>query len=317
MINNFFFPVSVGGIMNNNVTILVNSCDLYEDTWYTFFKLLQIQWPKCPYKKVLHTETKEYTCPFFEVKTVKTGKDLSWTARLKKALEQIDTEYVLFFLEDFFLLSEVRVEAFNKALDIIDNNPDIGLIHFTPTEKNMPTPNDDLDNCFYELPIRKRTLRTRVAVSLFRKDYLLKLLYKDENPWQYERESHIRSMFAGYKIIRQDYSLYPPTFHYCLDHDIGIGVTSRKWLKNNKSFFESMGIYDVNYDNLGVFSNESYQKMKDDKANIKIVGFKEWFYVKFKQPIKRKLRHSWLIQDILNFKKYIKYWMYYKFEYKN
>ena len=134
----------------------------------------------------------------------------------------------------------------------------------------------------------------------------MKLLYEDETPWQYERESHIRSMFAGYKIIRQNYSLYPPIFTYCLDHDIGIGVTSRKWLKNNKPFFESLGITDVNYDRLGIMTDDVKEQLKKDQSDIKKIGFKEWFYKKVKHPIKHKIRHSWIIQDILNFKKYIK-----------
>lgn len=297
---------------NNDVTILVNSCDLYEDTWYPFFKLLQIQWPDCPYRIVLNTETKKYNCPFMNVETINSGTDLSWTARLKYALNKIDSEFVLFFLEDFFLLKPVRTEAFNEALNIIKQNKDVGLIHYTPTEKDMPEPKNDLENCFYELPVRKRTLRTRVAVSLFRKDYFLKLLYCDENPWQYERESHIRSMFAGYKIIRQDYSLYPPTFTYCLDHNIGIGVTSRKWLKNNKAFFESMKIFDVNYDTLGIMTDEIKKELQTEKKDIRNVGLKEWIYLKFTHLLKRKLRHSWLIQDIINIKKYIKYKRYYK-----
>ncbi len=291
---------------------MVNSCDLYEDTWYPFFKLLQMQWSDCPYRIVLNTETKKYDCPFMNVETINSGDGLSWTARLRYALNNIDSEFVLFFLEDFFLLKPVKTEAFNKALNIIKQNKDVGLVHFTPTEKEMPQPKNDLEKCFYELPVRKRTLRTRVAVSLFRKDYFLKLLYGDENPWQYERESHIRSMFAGYKIIRQDYSLYPPTFTYCLDHDIGIGVTSRKWLKNNKPFFESMGIFDVNYDRLGIMTCEIKKEMQTEQKDIKKVGLKEWFYLKFKHPLKRKLRHCWLIQDILNIKKYIKYKRYYK-----
>ncbi len=295
-----------------DVTILVNSCDLYEDTWYPFFKLLQKQWPDCPYRIILNTETKQYNCPFLNVETINSGKDLSWTARLRYVLNKIDSEFVLFFLEDFFLLSEVRTESFYKALDIIKNNSDVGLVHFTPVEKDTPAPQNDLDNCFYELPVKKRTLRTRVAISLFRKDYFLKLLYGDENPWQYERESHIRSMFAGYKIIRQNYSLYPPTFHYCLDHSIGIGVTSRKWLKNNKQFFESMGIYDVNYERLGILTDDVLKEMNIEQSKIKNIGFKEWFYKKFKQPIKRKIRHFWLLQDIINIKKYIKYKKYYK-----
>ena len=60
----------------DDITILVNSCDLYEDAWYPFFKLLQIQWKDCPYDVVLHTETKVYDCDFMDVRTICTGKEM-------------------------------------------------------------------------------------------------------------------------------------------------------------------------------------------------------------------------------------------------
>lgn len=299
-------------IKKNDVTILVNSCDLYEDAWYPFFYLLRKHWPACNYNIVLNTETKQYHDDYFDVKTINTGTELSWTARIRYVLNRIETEYILFFLEDFFLITDVRQEAFDKSFEIISNDKDIGLVHFTPSEKIMPVPKYDLDNCFYELPVKKRTLRTRVAVSLFRKDYFLRLLYGDENPWQYERESHIRSMFAGYKIYRQSYELYPPTFTYCLDHDIGIGITSRKWLKNTKSFFESECLYDVNYESLGIMTDDVYEQKEKDNNDIKKVGLRQVLYNKVKHPIMRKVRHVWFLQDFRNRKKYKKWREYYK-----
>ncbi len=302
-------------IKNADITILVNSCDFYEDAWDPFFKLLKIQWPNCPYNIALNTENREYECKFMNVRTIKTGKEVSWTARLRSALYQIDSEYILFFLEDFFLLSEVREESFSKAIEIISSDNKIGLVHFTPSEISMNIPKYDLENCFYELPVRKRTLRTRVAVSLFRKEYFLRLLYKDESPWQYERESHIRSMFAGYKIMRQNYDMYPPTFTYVLDHRCGIGITAKRWLINSKSFFESMGINDINYDKLGVLEDKNELDKKPKKAakeEIGKVGLRQAFYNKVTHPIKLKIRHVWILQDIMNLNKYIKYWNYYR-----
>ena len=182
-----------------DITILVSSCDLYEDAWMPFFKLLKMHWKDCPHPMALITEEKEYDCDFMDVKSIKTGKNISWTERIRYALDQVDTEFVLFFLEDFFLHKDVDVIAFDRALEIIRSQKDVGMIHFTPVEKNMPIiEENNLEEAFYDLPIRKRTLRTRVAVTLFRKEYFLRLLYKDESPWKYERESHIRSMFAGY-----------------------------------------------------------------------------------------------------------------------
>ena len=73
-----------------------------------------------------------------------------------------------------------------------------------------------------------------------------------------------------------------------------------------------MGIYDVNYDGLGIMTDEVKKEMQVKNNDIKNIGFKEWFYKKVTQPIKRKLRHNWLFQDLINIKKYIKWKKYYK-----
>ena len=73
----------------NDITILVNSCDLYEDAWYPFFYLLRKHWPACNYNTVLNTETKQYHDDYFDVKTINTGTELSWTARIRYVLNRI------------------------------------------------------------------------------------------------------------------------------------------------------------------------------------------------------------------------------------
>ena len=56
------------------LAILVNSCDKYEDAWDPFFKLLKIQWPDCPYRIYLNTEFKNYVCDCFDVEVINSGK---------------------------------------------------------------------------------------------------------------------------------------------------------------------------------------------------------------------------------------------------
>ena len=92
----------MGGNINmefkNDVTILVNSCDKYEDAWEPFFRLFHMQWPDCPYKIILNTESKTFLCDYISVETIHTCECNTWTERVKKALSKIDTEFVLFFL---------------------------------------------------------------------------------------------------------------------------------------------------------------------------------------------------------------------------
>ena len=54
----------------NDVTILVNSCDKYEDAWEPFFVLLEKYWIDHPRKILLNSETIEYDGSLKYVKTV-------------------------------------------------------------------------------------------------------------------------------------------------------------------------------------------------------------------------------------------------------
>lgn len=311
--------------MNKSVTILVNSCDKYEDAWEPFFRLLKIQWPECEqYKIILSTETKTYNCDFLDVKTINVSGKMSWSARLKNTLHQIETEYVLFFLEDFFLLEKVRDDIFNKALELIKRDKKIGVINFNKRRYGSVFPETtDYEKCFVEQG-KKVKNRTNVLVSLWRKEYFLRLLYGDENPWEYEKNSNIRSRFAGYKIFTQDYNYSSPAFRYCMNPVDGYGITQGKWLVKNKELFESFGINNVDYCRLGMFEEtityediqkENASRIRDiaeqQKQSLKnerlIIKIKEYMYQQYKKIKKLKIS-----QQFKHYKLCIKYFMYYK-----
>lgn len=305
-------------------TILVNSCDKYEDAWDPFFKLLKIQWPDCPYDMVLSTETKTYHCDCFDVKTINSDPRLSWSARLKYVLNNIETEYVLFFLEDFFLLEKVRVDIFNHALELIKSDPKIGLISFKPRTLDLTFPEEtDFENCIIELD-KRASRRTNIYVGLWRRENFLSLIYGDENPWDYEENANIRSRYAGFRIYMQDHKVSYPAFRYCMDPIDGYGILKGKWLCKNKELFEANGIYGVDYENLGVFESEmTYEKLKSEiqKSSAKkpeeqnepsntqkrSLPFKESLYKLYKK-VKRFFK-----KEKLNYwKTCIKYYFYYK-----
>lgn len=57
--------------LENNCTLLVNSCDSYEDCWNGFFDLLLIQWQDFNMKVVLNTETKTYSHDGLSIETMR------------------------------------------------------------------------------------------------------------------------------------------------------------------------------------------------------------------------------------------------------
>ncbi len=311
--------------MSNNVAILVNSCDKYEDAWEPFFRLLKIQWPRCEnYKIFLGTEEKSYNCDFLQVETINIRGKVSWSERLRKTLEKIDTEYVLFFLEDFFLLEKVRNDIFLKSLELMENDEKIGLITFNKRRYGAEFPETtDYEKCFRPLGARVKN-RTNVLVGLWRREYFLSLIYGDESPWEYEKNSNIRSRFAGYKIYTQDYDFSPAAFRYCMNPEDGYGITQGKWLPENKKLFEDYGIFNVNYDNLGFFEKvityeeiqmESREYREKLKAQQKLLLKNERATVRFKEylyNICKSLRKSAPFQRLEYLRACVKYFIYYK-----
>lgn len=308
----------------SDCTILVNSCDRYEDAWEPFFRLLKIQWPECPYDIVLSTETKKYNCDFLNVKTVNSDRSLSWSSRLKNVLEQIETEYVLFFLEDFFLLEKVRTDIFDKALSLIRSDEKIGLITFCKRRYGSVFPETtDYDNCFIELGKHAQG-RTNVLVGLWRREYFIKLIYGEENPWEYEKNSNTRSRFAGYKIYTQNYEASPAAFRYCMNPSDGFGITAGKWLIRNRELFESYGISGVNYDNLGEFKTEmSYEDISESDKRDNISRKKERerllksqkLSVRIKEilyGLKKNVKKMKILKKAKHFKTCLEYFIYYK-----
>lgn len=241
----------------SQITILVNSCDLYEDAWDPFFHLLKIQWPTCSYDMVLNTETKVYNCNIFNVKTVCSGKK-PWSKRLLYCLNQIDTEYVLFFLEDQFLRKPVNEFWWDRIVEYMNANPDVGVIF--PRHTGKQTKNYEED--FFPRDYVTDKFRIVGMVALYRRTYLKKILRKHESAWDFELYASLRSKKYDEKVLQYN-NKNPEIFVYDDQIQKGYGITQRKWLPRNKELFEKYGIK-VNFNNLGIWNPE----IKDDTKKI-------------------------------------------------
>lgn len=266
----------------NNLTIIVNTCDKYEDAWNPFFRLMEIHWPESEnYKIILNTETKDYKCDFRNVKTVCSG-NITWSKRLKNILETVDTDFILFFLEDFFLRSPVNQEIFEEAYNLILKNNDIGYIglKYTP-ERVFKDKNFIPTERFFSRDLLATHCRITAMSVLWRKSWLLELLDEKENPWEFENNASIRSKQYHYKVleINNINGDCPPVFDFEDKIKYGYGITHGQWLPKNKELFEKFGI-EVNFDNLGINyqlyeeANNPTKKFKKQKPE----NFAEFLY---------------------------------------
>ncbi len=261
---------------NEDISLLVSSCDLYEDAWNPFFRLLQQYWPDCPAKIYLVAETKTYTDSYFDINCIQYNSS-NWSDRIIYALERIDSTYIWFFLEDFFLEKNVDETIVCAAINCIRHSSDIGVIKFIPDVYDKWYDSSvTIDRFFSPVPKGFRN-RSNLMISLYRKDYFMKLLRRKESPWDFEKFGVYRSRRYSEKILLQN-NKTDLAFPYNYQIKKGYGISSKKWLKNNKSLFEMHGI-EVNYDNLGWYD------INVDKPP-KIIGLRRSFSEKLLMPVK-------------------------------
>lgn len=239
------------------VTFLVCTCDDYEDSWNPLFTLIKKYWEGFDLQVVLNTETKSYQHDGFNIlapqlfNTHQNPKQVAWSERLKKTIvEAVNTEFILLFLDDFYLLSKVDTDKLDQCLDIMIENPNIANIQLFPP----PTPNNPFKD--YEwLVVRKKyaPYYINLQAGLWRKADLLKFLRPHENPWYFERWGSIRvSRYSKIVLALNPLLKNNAIFNY---NPLKHGLTDGKWRYDTIKLFKKENI-SFNYSKRGVFSNK-------------------------------------------------------------
>ena len=239
--------------MNEDVTVLVSSCDKYEDAWEPFFRLFSIMGVGEAFSHiVLNTETKQFHCPYLDVRTINTPGRMTWSQRMRSVLERIESEYIFLLLEDFFIQKPFNAVQFDKLMDFFRSHAEVGVIHTTPNSRIKDLPDDMFfERCFDDLNIT-------VTAVVWRKSYLLKILRDHESNWEYEWYDGKRAKLYTEKVMQYN-EKYPIIYYYEIALNEGYGISQGKWLPNNKQLFEKYGI-EVDYSRLG-FSDVDYASL--------------------------------------------------------
>lgn len=170
--------------LNNNLTILVVSYDGYRDMWRYFFDCKKKYWHDCPYETILANNTADVK--FDNVRVINCGKDAQWSDRTRIALENINTKYVCFLLEDLFFSKDIDTTKISEALDLMeeDDLKYYKLLSFSP----IRTSNYKAESYLYCLP---ENLKYGISLqaAIWEKDFFLKKIGEESyNPWFFEAE---------------------------------------------------------------------------------------------------------------------------------
>ena len=276
--------------MEQNITILVNSCDKYEDAWHPFFECLWHFAGELSYPIVLNTETKQYSSPHYDIMTVNTPNVQTWSERLLNVLEFINTEFVLFLLDDYFLKDTFDRKRFESVVEYMKQYPDTGLVDIRPRWAESAEEEalnreryNNIEDSFVER--NQEVFNITCSPAIWRTDILKSLLRPHEDIWSFEYYSGIRAKKYGIKVVRF-FTRVPTIYEYDYQVWTGMGITAGQWLPKNKAFFDSLGI-EVNYDRLGVLDVTSLDEIRvHNRLNFKTMLNKA--FQKMKKRINRR-----------------------------
>jgi len=266
--------------MVNKLTILLNSCDAYEDIWNPFFSLFDIyagELKKC--KILLNTESKSYFHNGLDIQTLGlfNGKEVSWGERLRQHLERVKTEYVLFLMEDFFLVNNVNNGVIKRIIEWMDADKEIGAFNLLPLDgitKGSSYPGF----CLVEAGT---PYRVNAQACIWRKEVLYKSILSSENPWIWEEYGRIRNdKLLISKIYCLDWKEEQPInynfYVYGKCNGIGrtychSGIIKGRWnMEVVKKTFKKNGIA-VNYKARGIYRQRIKERVKYSFFLVNIV----------------------------------------------
>ena len=216
-------------------TIVVSSCDAYSDLWEPFFKVLKDEWEgleRIPI--VLNTESRSFSYEGLDITTMqlyRNGQQASWTERLRRTLERIDTEYILFLLDDFFMQATVKADLIDRHVKWLDSDRSVSMLCYKETfaSKNIK---DGKYEGFERRPLFG-AYKFNCQAALWRRKRLISYLKVDENPWEWETFGNWRSFRHPFHRF---YSALPGNEHvFPYIYDLngkpfgGIGIYRGKW----------------------------------------------------------------------------------------
>lgn len=172
--------------MNTNCSIVVSSCDAFEDVWNPFFTLFFRYWPDCPFPIYLIANYKKYDD--LRVQTIAVGEDKRWATNMRTALGSIKTEYILYLQEDYLLEKKVDTAKVLKFISYMKEY-NAAYVRLVP----MPKPDKIYTSKDVGEIDKNAPYRISLQSAFWDKGILFGLLKDGEGGWDMEIKGSERS----------------------------------------------------------------------------------------------------------------------------
>jgi hypothetical protein len=227
-----------------SISIVVSSCDRFFDAWRPFAFFFRKFWPDCPFP--VYLVVNELQVQSSSIRAIRVGKDKGWASNMQVALEQIDTPYILYLQDDYFLTAPVG--AAQLAGDIaaaIEQN----AVSFCFCDLSLLEPDFASTNERFGVVPQDSQGRTRLQTTLWKRDVFASLVRPGETAWNMEArgsertrgllmlsyarsdELPIRYLMSG--IVRGLWT--PEAVALCRAHDLAIRPAFRSLDRGTKA----------------------------------------------------------------------------------
>ena len=179
----------------SEVTFLVSSCDKYSDLWEPFFENLFKYWPDLPFEVTLISNFKKF--PDKRVRTIQLGTDESYADNLRRALAQINTNWVVLWLDDVIIDRKVD----QKTIELILRQAYELNASFVKLSNDLPIVYKSKTGYLIDELPKGIKYRSAIGLTLAKKSTLIELAEPGFSAWDMDKSTlsdNLEAKFCAY-----------------------------------------------------------------------------------------------------------------------
>lgn len=169
--------------MNNQITMLILSCDKFSDLWDGHVQMLERNWPDRDMETFIVTD-KETMKRYPGICIINAGETKEWSERLQFALEQVQTPYVFITLDDYFLIKKVNNQNIERLVALMEERK----IDYVRLFKRPTKATKEAIDGYPKLYHVDRAFKYSVNLysGIWKKDFIYSCVQNPLNAWEFE-----------------------------------------------------------------------------------------------------------------------------------
>ncbi len=172
----------------HGAAVLVSSCDRFFDAWRPFAGFWRRHWPTAALRWPVYLIVNELAVRSDWLTPLAVGRDKGWSDNLRLVLGRIESDYLLYLQEDYFLTAPPDAHWLEEMLDRMKaGHVDLLCLRAMPPgygAEEWP-PVGDGDNRLSKIP-EGSPWRGRLQAAFWRRESLLGALRDGESAWDFE-----------------------------------------------------------------------------------------------------------------------------------